>query len=130
MNSYKESILTKNICLDFTNSTKNESVWLIQWNGLKIPGVNNALIILDEIDPNQFNNLLNQEGIQSNLLNNFWLIHSSNESREAKDYFHKNKLKIGLNAQIVFVKKWANEYQDVIQILGTGTSQVSYKVHL
>ena len=97
---------------------------------MKIPVVNNALIILDEIDPNQFNNLLNQEGIQSNLLNNFWLIHSSNESREAKDYFHKNKLKIGLNAQIVFVKKWANEYQDVIQILGTGTSQVSYKVHL
>ena len=39
-------------------------------------------------------------------------------------------MKIGLNAQIVFVKKWANEYQDVIQILGTGTSQVSYKVHL
>ena len=97
---------------------------------MEIPDVNNALIILDEMDPNQFKILLNQEGIQSNLINNFWLIHSSNESMEAKDYFHNNKLKIGLNAQIVFVKKWANEYQDAIQILGTGTSQVLYKVQL
>ena len=106
-----------------------QGLWVEEWDCEIIPKVYNSLIILDEVQPDQLINLLNQEGIQKSLFNNIWLIHFKNQYRQIKEFFSGNNLKIGLNANIFTIKSF-NSYQEVTQILGTGTINVEYKVSM
>ena len=83
---------------------------------------------LDEVQPNQVNTLLNQDGAQFSLFHNIWLIHSKNESRTVQEYFLKNYLRIGLNAQIFFIKSFSNASNEITQIIGKGTTEINYNV--
>ena len=85
---------------------------------------------LDEVNPDHVSHLLNQVGAQHSLLRNIWLIHSKNESSKIKDYFARNKLRIGLNAQIFFIKTFAGFSQEITQIIGKGTTEISSKVRI
>ena len=100
-----------------------------EWDCEIIPKVYNSLIILDEVQPDKVINMLNQEGIQKNLLNNIWIIHFKNQYRQIKDFFVGNNLKIGSNANIFAIES-SKSYHEVTQILGTGTINVEYKVSM
>ena len=85
---------------------------------------------LDEVHPDQVSYLLNQVGAQHSLIHNIWLIHSKNESKQIQDYFSKNELRIGLNAQIFFIKTFAYATQEITQIIGKGTTEISSNVRI
>ena len=105
----------------------NQDIIISQWDCKTIPKIDNSVIILDEVQPYQVHNLFNQEGIQINLFTNIWLIHSKSQSTEIKEYFSRNELRIGLNAQIFFIHSYFH-HDYLYQFLGTGTKNVEQKV--
>ena len=105
----------------------NQDYMISRWDCKKIPKMDNSLIILDEVQPYQVHNLLNQQGIQISLLTNIWLIHSKSQSRQIKEFFSGNELRIGLNAQIFYIESYFH-HDDLYQFLGTGTKNVEQKV--
>ena len=105
----------------------NQDIIVSRWDCKTIPKIDNSLIILDEAEPYQVHNLFNQEGIQLSLLTNIWLFHSKSQSRQIKEFFHRNELRIGLNAQIFFIESYFH-HDDLYQFLGTGTKIVEQKV--
>ena len=105
----------------------NQSIWISEWDCKTIPEVENSVIVLDEVQPNQFKGLLNQEGIQKSIFRNIWLIHIKNQNQQYKDFFVGNNLRIGLNAQIFIIRSFHN-HDDIYQILGAGTTKVELKV--
>ena len=109
---------------------KNKQYMLFsQWDCRTIPKIDNSLIVLDEVQPDQVGRLLNhaQRGIQLSLSTNIWLIHSKNQSKQSIEFFAGNELRIGLNAQIFVIKSYPS-HDDVYQILGTGTTIVEQNV--
>ena len=88
---------------------------------------NNALIFLNDPQPTVLANLLNQKGSQRTLKSSTWLIHTKDETKEIKDYFIANGLKIGLNANI-FMVKGMGENMSLYQGLGDGTIRPQSKV--
>ena len=88
---------------------------------------NNALIFLNDPEPTVIANLLNQKGSQRTLKSNTWLIHTKDETKEIKDYFITNGLKIGLNANI-FMVKGMGENMSLYQGFGDGTMRPQTKV--
>ena len=88
---------------------------------------NNALIFLNDPQPTVLANLLNQKGSQRTLKSNTWLIHTKDETKQLKDYFIANSLKIGLNANI-FMVKGMRENISLYQGLGDGTIRPQSKV--
>ena len=103
------------------------TIWISEWDCKTIPEVDNSVIVLDEVQPNRFTDLLNQEGIQKSIFRNIWVIHIKNQNRQNKDFFVDNKLRIGLNAQIFIIRSFHN-HDDIYQILGAGTSKIELKV--
>ena len=51
------------------------TIWISEWDCKTIPEVDNSVIVLDEVQPNRFTDLLNQEGIQKNIFRNIWVIY-------------------------------------------------------
>ena len=86
-----------------------------------------TLEIFHEPNFEDVKNLLNQPGIQFELSINTWLIFSSITIEEVKSLFSDMKFKMGLNANIFFVLK-SNGKTHLVQVLGTGTSEVEIVV--
>ena len=114
---------------DILMPKNSQDIVFSQWDCITIPKIDNSLIVLDEVQPDQVGTLLNhaQSGIQLSLSTNIWLIHSKNQSRQGIEFFAKNELRIGLNAQIFVIKSYPS-HDDVYQILGTGTTIVEQNV--
>ena len=98
------------------------------WNGLNLPKTKNSLIVLDDIEPDLMKNLLKQDGIQSSLFNNIWIIHFTKQKSYSQEYFSQTNMRVGLNANIFFVTSYLGRH-NVTQVLGTGTFSVKYKRH-
>ena len=98
------------------------------WNGSHLPQTGNALVVLDDVNPDYIKNLLKQDGIQKSLFNNIWIIHSNKNESHIQEYFSKSKARVGLNANIFIVITYL-ERHNVIQVIGTGTNSVKYKQH-
>ena len=74
-----------------------------------------------------FGNLLNQYGIQKCLSTNTWLVFVDENIAVLDDYFAASKLKIGLNANLFFIKLNISD-EMVTQVLGTGSKNLIYQV--
>ena len=57
------------------------------WNGLILPKSGNSLIVLVDTEPGYMKNLMKQDGIQSSLLNNIWIIHSTKPESYIQEFF-------------------------------------------
>ena len=90
--------------------------------------LNDALIVINEPNPNHLSCLLNQKDAQRSLSSNIWLIITRNDSMNLLEYFHKNGLRIGLNAQIFFAKGSGTNVS-LHQAYGIGTTKPKIKVH-
>ena len=93
----------------------------------KLIDTHDTLEIFHEPRFEDVKNLLNQSGIQFKLSTNTWLIFSSISIEEVKSLFHGMKFKMGLNANVFFVLK-SNGKSNLVQVLGTGTSEVEIEV--
>ena len=109
----------------------NQYTLFSKWGCNTIPKIDNSLIILDDVQPGHVRRLLNpdQDGIQISLSSNIWLIHSKNQSLQIKEFFIQNELRIGLNAQIFIIRSLFS-HDDIVQVLGTGTTKVEHKVRI
>ena len=108
--------------LELSNS---RNLWVEQWDCEhgQIPETGDGVILLIEIEPEDFKNILEKENIQSSLTINTWIIYSQRRSIKILDYFNEKNLRIGPNARIFFVR--AN---DVTQVFGTGSYEVFFHV--
>ena len=113
---------------EFMTNAYDFGIWTQNWqcDVKDIPDAQNALMIINEINEEQFNDVLMKENIQKSLRTNTWLIYTSDSEKEAKSYFKRNPLKIGINVQIFFVK-YANDIHSVTQILGTATLDLKFR---
>ena len=109
----------------------NQNTLFSKWDCNTIPNIDNSLIILDEVQPGHIRRLFNpdQDGIQISLSSNIWLIHLKNQSMQIKEFFIQNELRIGLNAQIFIIESLIS-HDDIVQVLGTGSTKVEYKVRI
>ena len=98
------------------------------WNGLNLPKTGNALIVLDDVEPDYMKKLLKQDGIQKSLFSNIWVIHSTKQENCIHEYFSQTNVRIGFNANIFFVTSYSGKH-NVTQIIGTGTFSVKLKHH-
>ena len=111
---------------EIANSFQAGEKWIRNWNCLdkEIPSIVNGLIVLEDIKPQEFLRLLAQPNIQNSLSSNVWIVIGRTSVEE---YFNQRNLKIGLNAQILYL-----DFQSgggiVTQILGTATFQVKRMV--
>ena len=113
---------------EFVTIAYDFGIWTRNWqcDVEDIPDAQNALMIMNEINEEQFNDVLMKENIQKSLRTNTWLIYTSDSEKEAQNYFKRNSLKIGINAQIIFVK-YASDIHSVTQILGTATLNLKFR---
>ena len=113
---------------EFVTIAYDFGIWTRNWqcDVEDIPDAQNALMIINEINEEQFNDVLMKENIQKSLRTNTWLIYTSDSEKEAKSYFKRNPLQIGINVQIFFVK-YANDIHSVTQILGTATLDLKFR---
>ena len=87
-----------------------------------------AIVLLNEIDPSKLTSMFDQRGIQEKLEENVWIIHSRNGSKKANEYFEENSFRLGLNAQIFFIKSGEDLNSEVTQIIGQGTKNIGFEV--
>ena len=101
------------------------NVWIKNWNcfNSEIPQVHNSLMILKDIKPQDLHRIFALHHIQNSLSSNIWIIMLGETMTDVSEYFDQNYLKIGLNAQIFVIQS-----SNVIQIIGTATYRVEYKV--
>lgn len=110
--------------LELSNS---RNLWVETWDCINghIPETGDGVILLIEIEPKDFRNILVKENIQSSLSSNTWIIYSQRMTLRVLDYFNEKNLRIGPNARIFFVRPNAiDTVYDVIQIFGTGSYEV------
>ena len=86
-----------------------------------------TLSIFQEPTTEEFSNILNQKGIQFELLKNTWLILSNVTFDKVKDYFSGIKFRMGLNANVFFALKYEGKFH-LVQVTGTGTINVELVV--
>ena len=89
-----------------------------------------AIVLMNEIDSSKIKSMFDQRGIQEKLEENVWIIHSRNGSKQAKEYFEENSFRLGLNAQIFFIKSGEDINLEVTQIIGKGTKNIGFEVDL
>ena len=113
---------------EFVTNAQNFGKWIQGWQCdiEDIPDAQNSLIILNDISEQQLSNVLTKENIQKSLRSNTWLIYTSDSKKDPRSYFSQNRLKIGINAQIFFVKH-VNGFYSATQILGTATLDLKFK---
>ena len=123
------NVISDLVIVEFVTNAYDFGIWIQNWQceAEDIPDAQNALVILNEIKEEQISNVLTKENIQKSLRTNTWLIYTSDSKKEAKSYFKQNRLKIGINAQMFFVKH-VNDIYSVTQILGTATLDLKFKV--
>ena len=73
-----------------------------------------TLSIFQEPTIEEFSNIMNQKGIQFELLKNTWLILSNVTFDKVRDYFSGIKFRMGLNANVFFEEKF-----HLVQVTGT-----------
>ena len=107
-----------------------ENIWISQWNCYDgpIPKASNSLIILIEIEPQDFKDILAREGIQRSLTTNNWIVYSNQKTLQVREYFDQRKLRLSPSARIFFVKPSFYPGHDAIQVQGTGSYEVTQKV--
>ena len=100
--------------------------WIRNWNCLDkdIPSIVDGLIVLEDIKPQDFHRILAQPNIQNSLSSNVWIVIGR---ISVEEYFNQRNLKIGLNAQILYLDSQSG-MRNVIQIQGTATFDVQFKV--
>ena len=114
---------------DVFDSTGEKDIWVNHWNCSRdeIPSVHKGLIILNNVRPKIFQNILTLQGIQKVLSSNLWIIKVPSSVQDLAEYFTKSKLKLGLNVQLFFVNSFAGQ-NHVVQALGLGDLQPNFKV--
>ena len=107
------------------------NIWIKNWNCLEhdLPFLRDGVMILDEIEPQDLHRIFTMSGIQNSLSSNLWLILSQSTQNPISKYFDQTNLRLGLNAQILFLDL-SNKQRNVIQVLGAGTYKVEFKVHI
>ena len=112
-------------------NSRTGNIWIENWNCLDhdLPFLRNGVMILDDIRPQDLHRIFTMSGIQNSLSSNLWLILSQSTQNPISKYFDQTNLRIGLNAQILFLDL-SNEQRNVVQVLGTGTSKVEFKVQI
>ena len=125
-----DSSLNDETLVEIMDNTYNQNVYTERWDCFgRVNNINRALIILNDPEPDLVANLLNQDGAQKSLTSNTWIIHSRRETNELLDYFQKNKLRLGINANI-FIAKESGEDVLLYQALGLGTIFPQIKVNV
>ena len=113
-------------------NSRTRNIWIENWNCLDhdLPFLRNGVImILDDIRPQDLHRIFTMSGIQNSLSSNLWLILSQSTQNPISKYFDQTNLRIGLNAQILFLDL-SNEQRNVIQVLGTGSYKGEFKVQI
>ena len=110
---------------DILESITVGNVWIKNWNCFNsdIPQVHDSLMILKDIKPQDLHRIFALHHIQNSLSSNIWIIMLGETRTDVSEFFNQNYLKIGLNAQIFVIQS-----SNVIQIIGTATYRVEYKV--
>ena len=106
-------------------------LWIKYWDcfGSSIPQVHDAIIILNQIQPFQWYEILQKKNIQLSLSSNHWVIYvSPSEVSSITSYFNQKILKIGIDAGILFIKKTPNKKEVITQVIGKGTYETEFKV--
>ena len=101
------------------------NVWIKNWNcfNSELPQVHDSLMILKDIKSQDLHRIFALHHIQNSLSSNIWIIMLGETRTDVSEFFNQNYLKIGLNAQIFVIQS-----SNVIQIIGTATYRVEYKV--
>ena len=112
-------------------NSRTRNIWIENWNCLDhdLPFLRNGVMILDDIRPQDLHRIFTMSGIQNSLSSNLWLILSQSTQNPISKYFDQTNLRIGLNAQILFLDL-SNEQRNIVQVLGTGTYKVEFKVQI
>ena len=113
------------------NVSQRKNIWVNQWNCFEdpIPKTSDGLIILVDIEPQDFEVILGRENIQGSLTSNHWIVYSNQKTLEVTEYFNQRKLRISPSARIFVVKPSFNPGHDAIQVQGTGSYEVFLKVN-
>ena len=108
----------------------HSELWIKYWDCFesKIPQVHDAIIILNEIKPFQWYEILQKKNIQLSLSSNHWVIYISQSEASIASYFNQKFLKIGLVAGILFIKKKPDRKEVITQVIGKGTYDTEFKV--
>ena len=111
--------------------SQKENFWVNQWNCFEdpIPKTSDGLIILVDIEPQYFEDILGREDIQGRLTKNQWIVYSNEKTLEVMEFFNQRKLKISPSARIFVVKPSLYPGHHVIQVQGTGSYEVLLKVN-
>ena len=110
----------------------HSELWIKYWDcfGSSIPQVHDAIIILNQIQPFQWYEILQKKNIQLSLSSNFWVIYVTQSEVSITSYFIQKILKIGIDAGILFIKKTPDKKEVITQVIGKGTFETEYKVSL
>ena len=125
-NGIENTLLVEEI-LDIS---KKKNIWVNEWNCFEdpIPKISNGLVILDNVEPQDFKNILSKTDIQRSLSTNLWLLISNDKLLQIWQYFDQTNLKISPSARIFFVKPFPSFGYDAIQVQGTGSFHIVLKV--
>ena len=110
--------------------SKEKNIWVNQWNCFEdpIPKTSDGLVILHDVEPHDFKNILARRGIQRGLNTNIWLVILNNSPLEIWEFFDQRNLRISPNARIFFIKKSISFGQEAIQVQGTGSYEIVLQV--
>ena len=111
--------------------SQRQNIWVNQWNCFEdpIPKTSDGLIILVDIEPQDFEVILGRENIQGSLTTNHWIVYSNQKTLEVMEYFNQKKLRISPSARIFVVKPSFHLGHNAIQVQGTGSYEVFLKVN-
>ena len=99
----------------------------IQLNCSQIFSDHDSLMIFIRPDSWEIQSLLAQPGSQNFLLANAWLIFHNDSDLIKSNYFGHGQFKMGLNANLFLISD-SDPEADLIQVAGTGTKEVQFKV--
>ena len=125
-NGYEKDLLVEEVL----HVSHQENVWVNQWNCFEDPITKTSygLIILVDIEPQDFEDILGRENIQRSLTTNHWIVYSNKRTLQIMEYFDKRILRISPSARIFFVKSSFGKRYDAVQVQGTGSYEVILKV--
>ena len=135
-----DAITSISICNEDENSrlleevldvSQRENIWVNYWNCFEdpIPKTSDGLIILVDIEPYDFEDILGRENIQGSLTTNHWIVYSNQKTLEVMEYFNQRKFRISPSARIFVVKPSFYPGHEAIQVQGTGSYEVIMKVN-
>ena len=112
---------------DVMDISSTQAIKLKNWNCSQMISDHDSLIIFIRPDSWDIQSLLAQPGSQNFLLANAWLIFHNDSDLIKSNYFGHGQFKMGLNANLFLISD-SDPEADLIQVAGTGTKEVQFKV--